>query len=244
VTRRSPLIAALSAATLLLVACGGDEDEPTATVELESSEQQQPADASSDDPITDDVDDPGDGRDDLAATDEALADDDLADLTVATPGRWPVGAAGIVDFDLEGDALVLVEVTTADGWSSSIDEQDDDEIEVTFRRGEETWTIEIELTDDRQLLEIEIDYDHDDAPEGGYDIGDAGSFAFAVEGDRLVLTRLDVAEGWAVTEREEDDDEFELELRDGDRRFEVKADLDDGRVELETDFEVRGPANR
>jgi hypothetical protein len=115
-----------------------------------------------------------------------------------------VGDAGTVTFSLVDGALVLDDVEAAEGWTSSIDEQDPDEIEVTFVRGDIQWEIEVQLDDGGDALGIEIRQDIERADAGSYDIGDAGTFAFEVQDGRLVLADLSVA----------DDGSIELEIDD------------------------------
>jgi hypothetical protein len=167
---------------------------------------------------------------------------DLVDLTEAIPGTWPVGDAGTVTFSIVDGALVLDGVTPADGWRADVDEQDLDEIEVDFRRGDVEWEIEIELEDGATILEIEIDQDIENAEPGSYDIGDAGTFAFDLRNGRLVLTDLNVADGWTIVERDEEADEIEIELVNGPRAFDIEVELNsDGTIEIEIDYEVVGP---
>jgi hypothetical protein len=65
-----------------------------------------------------------------------------------------------------------------------------------------------------------------------------------VAAGELVLTALDVTDGWEVTDREEDGDEFTFELQLGEREFDVDVELDDGRVEVEIDVKVTGAITR
>ncbi|MCC5947137.1 MAG: hypothetical protein JJT89_01665 [Nitriliruptoraceae bacterium] len=247
--------AAPALAALLLAACavGGDDPDP---IDLDSAAAQDAAteggdDGASDQETADDTTDEGtasDGDEDAPGEDDDTAASDgmtLVDMTAAVAGTWPVGDAGTVTFSIIDGALVLDDVTAEDGWSVDIDEQDADEIEVDFRRGDVEWEIEIELEDGGTILEIEIGQDIENAEAGSYDIGDAGTFAFAVEDGRLVLTDLSVADGWTITERDEQDDEIEFELTNGPREFDVEVELeDDGTIEIEIDYEVVGPVQR
>ena len=256
-------LAATVAAVLLLAACDAGESGEPASIDLDGSTATQ--DDGSNDGSNDDADyaddaDDADSADDAdgdqpdgAARDEdagsngsettasTAPDADVVDLTEAVPGTWPVGDAGTVTFALVDGALVLDDVTASDGWMMAIDDQDPDEIEVDFTRGNVEWEIEIELEDDGRILEIEIDQDIESADTGSYDIGDAGSFAFSVVDGRLVLDDLNVAEGWTLVELEEEADEIAFELVAGARSFEVEVELeDDTTIELEIDYEVAG----
>jgi hypothetical protein len=231
--RRLPILAA----GLLLGACS-DDGGAAAPVDLESPETGATEDEAS-------VDDDGDETASDDARDDGIDTTGLVDMTTAVPGTWPVGDAGTVTFAIVDDALVLEDVTAADGWQADIDEQDPDEIEVDFRRGDTEWQIEIELKDGATILEIEIDQDIERADSGSYDIGDAGTFAFSVSDGRLVLDDLNVADGWTVAERDEEADEIEFTLVNGPREFDVQVELeDDGSIEIKIDYEVVGPVAR
>jgi hypothetical protein len=241
---RRPL--ALAATTLLLLsACDSAEDE-AGPIALEGQDQAPEIEEEADDSATSDAE--VDGTDgDADATDEdpaAEGSEDLVDLTEAIPGTWPVGDAGTVTFSIVDGSLVLDEVATADGWSSDVDEQDPDEIEVDFRQGDVEWEIEIELEEGGSTLEIEIDQDIEDADTGSYDIGDAGTFAIDVQEGELELTDLNVNDGWDVVEQDEEPDEIEIGLVNGPRQFDVEIELeDDGTVDVEVDYEVVGPVS-
>jgi hypothetical protein len=234
-------LTALLAVTALLAACGNGNDDQLAGVDLGAADATDEDGATGDVAATDDrtTDDTSTDAADAAEAAGDTAAGEVVDLTTAVPGTWPVGDAGTVTFSLAGGRLVLEDVSTADGWTSRIDEEDDDELEVDFERDGVSWEFEVEVDDGR--LEVELRQDLRDAQPGSYDLADAGSFAFEVADGRLTLTTLDVADGWELTEREEDADEFEFELRQGEREFDVEVELDDGRVEVEIDYKVTGP---
>lgn len=240
---RRPLVLAATL-LVLLSACDSSGDE-AGDIALEGQDPAPTTEEEPDDPAASDAEtDPPDG--DADATDGDPADEgteDLVDLTEAVPGTWPVGDAGTVTFSIADGSLVLDDVGTADGWTSDVDEQDPDEIEVDFRQGNVTWQIEIELEEGGSILEIEIDQDIGDADAGSYDIGDAGTFAFDVQDGQLGLTDLNVDDGWTVVEQDEEPDEIEIELVNGPRVFDVEIELDDGIVEIEVGYEVAGPAS-
>ena len=254
-----------SIAILTLSACSADDGEPTDSVALDDQSANDDAALGSDDAEgaadeadapTDSAtgeDEPGDNSaDDASADPDSQApdtsdhsidpgdEDSLADIGVAQPGTWPIGDAGTVSFDVVDGRLVLEDITEVDGWSSRIDDEDDDEIDIEFTQGSVSWRFEVELTDGGTTLEIELDLEDDNADPGSYDIGDAGTFAFEVAGSRLSLTDLSVADGWTVTDQDEDDDEFDFEVEQAERRFEVEVELDGGMIELEIDYTVTG----
>lgn len=254
-------LAAPVAAILLLAACDDRDGDEVASIGLDESvatQDDHSNDGSSDDVADADGDDVADDADgdqpDGAARDEdadasasgdagsTSPNGDVVDLTEAVPGTWPVGDAGTVTFSIVDGALMLDDVTASDGWMMAIDDQDPDEIEVDFARGNVEWEIEIELEDAGRILEIEIDQDIASADTGSYDIGDAGTFAFSVVDRRLVLDDLNITDGWTLVELAEEADEIEFELVNGPRSFDVEVELeDDGTIELEIDYEVVGP---
>ena len=240
-------LALLVTGLLLLAACS-DASQSADPVDLDGGDTEVTGDGDPDDGDTTEAppedapnadDDPGDDT----ASDDPSTDASQVDTTEAVPGTWPVGDAGTVTFALADGTLVLEDVTAADGWRDDIDEQDPDEIEVDFRRDDVEWKIEIELKDGGSVLEIEIDQDIHDAEPGSYDIGDAGTVAFSVADGRLVLDDLAIADGWTLTELDEEADEIEIEVVDGPREYDVEIELEgDGSVEVEIDYEVVGPA--
>ncbi len=78
------------------------------------------------------------------------------EIVGADPGHYDVGEAGSVEIAVEDGKLKLVEISTNPGWSMEVDEQEDTEIEVEFRRGALEWQFEAELNE-RGDLEIEIE---------------------------------------------------------------------------------------
>jgi hypothetical protein len=246
-------LAALAVFALLLAACSAEA--PTATDEAGSaaSDDAGPSAVASDDateeagpsavqdPPSDAADeDPPSPSDDAGVEEQpgGIIDVRTDHPVDAHPGRWAVGDAGYVEWDHTSDGLVLLEVSAEDGWSWEIDEEADDEIEVEFRREDTEIEIEVELDDGR--VEIEIRADIDPAEAGVYDLGQAGSFEFTVDGERLVLVDLVVVDGWQEQVSAESDDEVEFVLRSGNESWEVELELDDGNVELEIDYEVDG----
>lgn len=255
-------LAAFAGAALILAACGGnDGDDPAAledgAIAVEVGEDDPESDV--DDTPADDSDttDAGDGSASEEETTDAGADagedtdatggsavpvdafDPWTDASLgADPGRWAVGDSGWIEFDRTDDGLVLLDVREASGWTARVDEEDADELEVEFRSGNVTRTIEVEIDDGR--LEIDIDTDIEPADPGTYDVGAAGSFTFERDGDRLRLLDVSPASGWDVRVDEEDDDEIEFVVTSGNQRWKVEIELDDGEVELEIDYRVRG----
>lgn len=217
----------LFAAAALVAACSAAPEDADG-ISLDGADA--PTEATGDDAGADAA--PADG----AETSDA-APADVVDGTEAVPGTWAVGEAGTVTFDVVDGALVLEDVSPADGWTVTDTEEAPDEIEVDFQRDAVEVEIEIEL--EGGILEVEIDTDIEGAEPGTYDIGDAGSFTFGVVDGRLELTDLTVADGWEVTEREVEADEIEIELRNGAMRWDADVDLD-GTIEIEIDYEVSG----
>lgn len=62
----------------------------------------------------------------------------------------------------------------------------------------------------------------------------------AVDGGSVNLVDLSVSDGWTVTEQDTDDGEVEIELRRDNVTWELDAEVDDGQLEVEIDFEIEG----
>lgn len=223
-------LAALAAITLLTTAtaCGDDADDGG------------PAQARTATPDQTGDDDPGDdgGDDGAAATTGADIDPRRDHPVEARPGRWVIGAAGSVEFDLADSELVLLDVTESDGWTARVDEDSGEEIEVDFER--DNVEIEVEIEWDDGTLEVDINTDIDAAEAGSYEIGQAGTVDFGVSGEGLALNDLSAADGWELRVDEESSDEIEFTLQSGAERWWVEIQLDDGEIELEIDYRVRG----
>jgi hypothetical protein len=252
------LLAPLTAIALLTAACGTqDSSSPVSLDDGADAVDVTEDHTASDDTTTDDTanvdtgSDTGDaGSDDADSSAEvegqpftsgdafdAWSDHPLS----AAPGRWAVGDAGYVEFDLTEQGLVLVEVSEADGWRSQVDDDSSDEIEVEFQRDNTTHEIEIEW--DGRNLEIDINTDIEPAADGLYDLGPAGSFEFTGHGS-LQLVDVVVADGWELRMDDETSDEIEFTLANGNERWHVEIELDDGQVELEIDYRVRTTIDR
>ena len=165
--------------------------------------------------------------DEISAADGTLSD-----------GVWQVGEAGTVEFTLDDGGLTLVEAKANEGWRMSIDEESSDEIEVDFERDNLDYQIEIEHRDG--VLEIEIDLDIDPADPDSFAVGPGGDVTISVTGDNVVLDDLTVSDEWTVVEQDTDDGEVEVTLRRDDVKWEFKAEIDDGRLDVEIDFEIEG----
>jgi hypothetical protein len=226
----TPRTAATAAAAALLLGCAGDGGED-GSIALDA-----PATDSTPEAIEDDGDD---GGGEVADAPADAGTTRAVDGAAAVPGTWQVGDAGTVTFDIVDGALVLEDVSENEGWTVTGIDEDSDEIEVDFRRGDVEVEIEIELGSGGSILEVEIDTDIENAEPGTYDIGDAGSFTFDVVDGRLELVDLVVNEGWEVTEQDVGGDEIEIELRNGAMRWDADVDLN-GTIEVELDHEVSG----
>lgn len=106
----------------------------------------------------------GDSADDGGSGDDSADDGAGSSGGGASDGAgnevYAVGDAGEVELRVEDGGLVLVEVRPNEGWDFEIDDEERDEIDIDFRRGNEEWEFEVELDDGE--LEVEIDRDIDD----------------------------------------------------------------------------------
>lgn len=229
--RRTLALAAVASLSLAAVACSSDgdasDDRPGVTI-VDDGTAGGSTDETTDSTIEATGDEPTRGGDLLTA-----------DAGEATAGRWAVGEAGEVEFTLDGGTLDLVDAAPAEGWELTLDEEAADEIEITFRRGGETHRFEVQVDDGR--LEIEIDREIDPAEPGTFELGPAGTVELAVDGERVTLVDLQPTDGWEVVEREQDDDEVQVELRRGAARWELDAELDDGRFQVQIDLTLTSP---
>ena len=158
-------------------------------------------------------------------------------------GVWAVGPAGQVEFRITGShTLELVDIRPTDGWAISDQEVSSDEIDVDLRRGPVTYEIQIEI--EAGVLEIEIDQDIDPAQGGTFHVGEAATVTITVDGGTLVLGEVVVNEGWSEIDRDIDMDEIELDFRrlvgGVMELWEINAELDDGQLEIEIDYELEG----
>lgn len=229
---------ALTIALLLLAGCADDDSDdatpptdPTTTVPEEADAQETDGDTPDADTTTTTTPD-GDAAEDGASTPITADDPRLED------GVWQVGDAGTVEFAIGDGGLELIEVLANDGWQVDIDEASPDEIEVDFRSGNREYEIEIEF--ENGILEVEIDLDIDPADPGSFDLGPAGTAVLSVDGSSVLLDDLTVADGWTVTDQDTSDGEVEIELRRDNVSWELEAEIDDGRLEVEIDFEIEG----
>lgn len=246
---RSRGATAAVAAALLLAACGGDADEtadnaeetPSPQIMVPGEETEQEAT----EPGADDSGDDSAGQDSGPSAQERVAGQpespfaDASGLYEPRDGTWPVGDAGEVEFEADGDTVRLIDTRPAEGWEVSVDERGDDELEVDFVRDNARWEFEAEIDDGD--LEIEIRQDLIPAEPGRFAVGDAGTVEIAVEDRRLRLVDVQATEGWR-TEVEEDGDEVEVDFRRSGVRWDFEAEIDDGRLEVQIDLTVEGRA--
>jgi hypothetical protein len=128
-----------------LAACGDDDTEsPAAVTSVDATAGddgvQEPTDDAAVNPA-----DPGAGQE-LVAGCERL--DERPD------GVYAVGDAGEIQVESDGSTVRVLEVRPAEGWTFSEDDQDDDEVEVTFRRDDRAIDFEAELDDGRLHIEV------------------------------------------------------------------------------------------
>lgn len=145
----------LAALSLALAACGGTEQgtggagpAPTPGAPVPNQAPQQP-DAT---PV------PGPGPDasgPAAALPPRPARDTCVDIPPPADGRYTVYEAGSAVVEFRDGRLVLGEVVAAEGWTSRVDDQEADEVEIDFRRGgQEVLDLEVEVDDGRVEAKI------------------------------------------------------------------------------------------
>lgn len=223
-------------AGLVLTACsaGGDDEQPTDPVSLESIDPDDEQ-ASADGPAG------ADAADEAPAADEVsdAEGDDVVDGAAPTAAQLPVdlGPVGTATVEVVGTSLVLADLQLAAGWQETSRDVDGDELELRLRASDGEATLEVDLDGDR--VEIHLEVDLEDAAAGSLALPDGGRIEVSVTGDELRLDALTPGEGWAVTERDVDDDELEVVLERGEARWQVEIDADEGRVDVVIDAEER-----
>lgn len=242
---RITTVAMLPAAALALAACSGSDSPttdagPAATLTTAGGDDTRTDDSGSEDSTPDDSAVSGEAEDDALRGTPADLGGPYGELR---DGVWAVGPAGSVEFRVTGsDTLELVGAEANEGWQLGEREIESDEIDTDFRRGPVDFTFEAEI--DEGVLEIEIDQDIDPAEGGTFAVGEAATVQVTVDNGRLVLGDVSLNDGWTEVKRETDDDEVELDARrDGDgffEQWELQADLDDGALTIEVDYEIEG----
>lgn len=79
------------------------------------------------------------------------------DIDGADPGTYTVGLAGTVEFSHENGRLTLIEAAPNGGWTHAVEEEDDDDIEVKFRRDNVMWDFQVDLDDGQ--IDVDIDFE-------------------------------------------------------------------------------------
>ena len=85
--------------------------------------------------------------------------DTCVSLPETTDGLYTVADAGTVVVTRDGDRLVLGAVSPAAGWTSTVTDNDDSEIEVEFRMGADELDFQADLDDGRYEIEVCSDDD-------------------------------------------------------------------------------------
>lgn len=141
---------ALAGAVLLLPACGsGDDTQSTVTVTEPAATT---AETSAPPPDTA-APAQADGPPARPARDQCVRIDPAPD------GRYQVFDAGSAVVTFADNRLTLETVTPAEGWTHQVDDEEPDEVEIEFRRGDEQLDLELEVDDGR--LEVKICNDDD-----------------------------------------------------------------------------------
>lgn len=76
---------------------------------------------------------------------------------LAEPGRYPVGSAGEVEVAVADGAPQLAEVSPAEGWQASVDDEDPEELTATFSHEPTVWTFTARV--EAGQLQIEVGYE-------------------------------------------------------------------------------------
>ncbi|WP_380168783.1 hypothetical protein [Jannaschia sp. R86511] len=160
-------------------------------------------------------------------------------------GVWPVADVGDIEFRLAPRGLELVAMRPAPGWQVVDEEVGPDEIEIDLRSGDVRTTVEVGYQSG--ILEIEVDQLFDPPPAGPLRLGGAGSVDLVQDGEAVLVGDVELADGWRETQRSENAGDAELGLRRNRsglvETWEVDARVDDGGLEVATDYEIQGLAS-
>jgi len=243
-TRRSLVILALTAASLLIVgAAVATVGDPGSTRNSTSSSSTSTTSVTS-------------------TTITTTVSGDVVDVTgggVDTATEYAVADAGTVMVAFDGATLQLSDVTTFDGWTSHVERASGPEVEVKYLNGSRRVDFEAEIEDGmvktrvrERALTGDTDRRGDDVTSttvpsrGGdsavaadpmvIDASPAGSITVQVEGAVLVLVDVRANDGWQ-TSQEVDHNEIKVKFRNGSGEVEVEVELEHGelRVKVESD---------
>lgn len=169
-------------------------------------------------------------------------------LTTMRDGVWPVADVGEIDFIVTDRGLELVEMRPAAGWEVTDQEAGPEEIEVDLRgTGADTSDVRttVEVGIQSGILEIEIDQLLDPPGPGPLVLGDAGTAELFVDGPDVGIGEVVLSDGWRETQRAGPGRDAELGLRRSGpgvvESWELDARMDDGGLEVHTDYEIQGP---
>lgn len=152
---------------------------------------------------------------------------------------WKIGDGGEVEVRFEEGALDLLDVRPNQGWSAEVGERSADEIEVEFLREDEEWRFDAEVADGR--LEVETGQKLRDAEGGTYRLGDAGAVEIRQEGGGITLVQTRSTGNWGANVVRQDGGEVGVRFERQDERWELEAEVDDGRLQVDTVRKVTEP---
>ena len=155
---------------------------------------------------------------------------------------WKVGDGGEVEVRFEDGALELLDARPNQGWKAEVEERSADEIEVEFLREDEEWRFDAGVNDGR--LAVETSQKLRDADGGTYRLGDAGAVEIRQQGDGISLVQTRATGDWGADVVGRDGDEVEVRFERQDERWKLEADLDDGRLEVETSRKTTEPVRQ
>ena len=149
-----------------------------------------------------------------------------------------MGDAGEVEIRLEGGALALAAIRPAAGWRASPAEEGPDAVEVDLTRGEDRWTFRAAVAGDE--LAITLSGRRRGAEAGTHAVGDAGTVVAGAGPGGLALATASTG-GWSVSTTTRNE-RGEVVLRRGPATWRLAAVGRGDVLDLDWDFDVRGPA--
>lgn len=229
-----------------LVSCRADDEVPTDPVQLESVEDRRPPPADAPDGASGAGAEPSDQTPTAADSDaddlgeDAAADGAVVDGAAPTSTQLPVdlGPAGTVVVEVTGEVPGIADLRLGDGWRERERDLDDDELELTLVRNDGRGEAVLELELDGTHVEVHVEVVDEAAAAGRIRLPDGGATDVTVEGDTLGVAAFTAGDGWRVTERDQDDDAFEVTLERERVRWRLELEADEGRLELRLDIEA------
>ncbi|MDH5616918.1 MAG: hypothetical protein OEY62_10310 [Acidimicrobiia bacterium] len=175
---------------------------------------------------------------------------------------YEVGDAGTVTVASDGASLSIVAAEAAQGWVSEVEVAAGREVEADFRNGSRRIQFNAELEDGEVRNRVRDGADDNGGADGStsasttipassgftsttmpsaandsgssvtYKAGGGGTVTIASSGSSLTIVSVDPSVGWASEVEVASGREVEADFRNGSRRIQFNAELEDGEVRI------------